>query len=53
MEYYKFPAALPTVEMSSIKLDLFRRDFTVNTLAIQLKPDKFGLLIDFFSPEGH
>jgi len=26
MEYYKFPAALPTVEMSSIKLDLFRRD---------------------------
>jgi tRNA nucleotidyltransferase (CCA-adding enzyme) len=51
MEYYKFPAALPTVEMSSIKLDLFRRDFTVNTLAIQLKPDKFGLLIDFFSAQ--
>ena len=48
MEYYKFPAALPTVEMSSIKLDLFRRDFTVNTLAIQLNPDKFGILIDFF-----
>ncbi|MFP3980917.1 MAG: CBS domain-containing protein, partial [Desulfobacterales bacterium] len=36
MEYYKFPAALPTVEMSSIKLDLFRRDFTINTLAICL-----------------
>jgi tRNA nucleotidyltransferase (CCA-adding enzyme) len=51
MEYYKFPAALPTVEMSSIKLDLFRRDFTVNTLAIQLKPNKFGLLIDFFSAQ--
>ncbi|RZB36189.1 MAG: tRNA nucleotidyltransferase (CCA-adding enzyme) [Desulfobacteraceae bacterium Eth-SRB2] len=49
MEYYKFPAALPTVEMSSIKLDLFRRDFTINTLAIQLNPDKFGLLIDFFA----
>ena len=49
MEYYKFPAALPTVEMSSIKLDLFRRDFTVNTLAIQLNPDKFGIMIDFFS----
>ncbi len=49
MEYYKFPAALPTVEMSSIKLDLFRRDFTINTLAIQLNPDKFGILIDFFS----
>ena len=49
MEYYKFPAALPVVEMSSIKLDLFRRDFTINTLAIQLNPAKFGTLIDFFS----
>ncbi len=48
MEYYKFPAALPTVEMSSIKLDLFRRDFTINTLAIFLNPPKFGKLIDFF-----
>ncbi|MBT8373339.1 MAG: CBS domain-containing protein [Deltaproteobacteria bacterium] len=51
MEYYKFPAALPTVEMSSIKLDLFRRDFTVNTLAIQLSPDRFGILIDFFAAQ--
>jgi tRNA nucleotidyltransferase (CCA-adding enzyme) len=51
MEYYRFPAALPTVEMSSIKLDLFRRDFTVNTLCIQLNPDKFGTLIDFFSAQ--
>jgi len=49
MEYYKFPAALPVVEMSSIKLDLYRRDFTINTLAIQLNPDRFGTLIDFFS----
>ena len=48
MEYYQFPAALPTVEMSSIKLDLFRRDFTINTLAIKLNPDQFGTLIDFF-----
>ena len=51
MEFYKFPAALPTVEMSSIKLDLYRRDFTINTLAIQLNPDRFGLLIDFFSAQ--
>ena len=49
MEYYKFPAALPVVEMSSIKLDLYRRDFTINTLAIQLNPYKFGTLIDFFA----
>jgi len=51
LEYYKFPAALPTVEMSSIKLDLFRRDFTINTLAIQLNPDLFGTLIDFFAAQ--
>jgi len=51
LEYYKFPAALPTVEMSSIKLDLFRRDFTINTLAIHLNPDKFGTLIDFFAAQ--
>ena len=49
MEYYTVPAALPTVEMSSIKMDLFRRDFTINTLAIQLNPRRFGTLIDFFS----
>jgi tRNA nucleotidyltransferase (CCA-adding enzyme) len=49
MEYYKFPAALPIVEMSSIKLDLFRRDFTINTLAIQLNEKNFGTLIDFFT----
>ncbi len=51
MEYYKFPTALPVVEMSSIKLDLFRRDFTINTLAIQLSPERFGMLIDFFSSQ--
>ena len=51
LEYYKFPAALPTVEMSSIKLDLFRRDFTINTLAISLNHDKFGTLIDFFGAQ--
>lgn len=51
MEYYKFPAALPTVEMSSIKLDLYRRDFTINTLAIHLNRNRFGTLIDFFSAQ--
>ncbi|VVS91200.1 CBS domain-containing protein [Desulfoluna spongiiphila] len=49
MEYYPFPAALPEVETSSIKLDLYRRDFTINTLAIRLDPDGFGTLTDFFN----
>lgn len=47
-EYYETPAALPRVEMSSIKKDLYRRDFTINTLAIRLNSDKFGQLLDFF-----
>ena len=51
MEYYKFPAALPTIEMSSLKLDLYRRDFSINTLCIHLNPAKFGTLIDFFSAQ--
>lgn len=51
MEYYKEPAALPEIEMSSIKMDLYRRDFTINTLAIRLDPDHFGILIDFFAAQ--
>lgn len=47
-EYYETPAALPRVEMSSIKKDLYRRDFTINTMAIRLNPEGFGQLIDFF-----
>ena len=47
-EYYESPAALPTVESSSIKKDLYRRDFTINTLAIKLNPKHFGQLIDYY-----
>ncbi len=48
LEYYDHPAALPRVEHSSLKLDLYRRDFTVNALAVHLNPNHFGELIDFF-----
>jgi len=47
-EFYQHPAALPLVEHASIKLDLFRRDFTVNTLAVALNPERYGLLFDYF-----
>ncbi len=47
-EYYEYPAALPTVEISSVKKDLYRRDFTINTLIIQLNKSEFGRLIDYF-----
>jgi tRNA nucleotidyltransferase (CCA-adding enzyme) len=48
LEYYESPAALPTVELSSIKKDLYRRDFTINTLAVRLNRKHYGDLIDFF-----
>lgn len=51
LEYYEYPAALPTVELSSIKMDLYRRDFTINALAIQLNAPRFGILIDPFSAQ--
>jgi tRNA nucleotidyltransferase (CCA-adding enzyme) len=47
-EFYEHPTALPTVERSSIKLDLHRRDFTINTLALRLTPDRWGELLDFY-----
>ncbi|MBN1260366.1 MAG: CBS domain-containing protein [Anaerolineae bacterium] len=47
-EFYTQPTALPTVEWSSIKQDLHRRDFTINTLAIRLSPGHWGELLDFF-----
>ena len=47
-EFYTAPTVLPTVETSSIKLDLHRRDFTINTLAVCLNPDRWGELLDFY-----
>ncbi|WP_183163677.1 CBS domain-containing protein [Alteribacter keqinensis] len=47
-EYYDFPAALPNVELSNIKEDLYRRDFTINALAMSLSSGDFGTLLDFF-----
>ncbi len=51
MEYYKHPAALPTVEKGSIKADLFRRDFTINSMAIRLNGENPFVLIDPFLGE--
>lgn len=45
-EFYDKPAALPTIESSSIKMDLHRRDFTINTLALRLDGDHLGRIFD-------
>lgn len=47
-EYYEEPGALPKVEYSSIKHDLYRRDFTINSMAVKINEIGFGELIDFF-----
>lgn len=48
VEYYEYPAALPQVESSSIRHDLYRRDFTINAMAVALNEGRFGELVDFF-----
>ena len=47
-EFYRSPAALPEVETSAMRQDLYRRDFTINAMAIDLTPGRFGELLDFF-----
>ncbi len=46
-ETYARPGALPAVKPGSIKDDVFRRDFTVNAMAVVLSPDGYGQLLDF------
>ncbi|MGC1392738.1 MAG: CBS domain-containing protein, partial [Coleofasciculaceae cyanobacterium] len=49
-EFYPYPAANPEVEASSIRQDLYRRDFTINAMAVRLTEEKSGslALLDFF-----
>lgn len=47
-EYYAYPAALPQIEKARLKQDLFRRDFTINSMAVSLNEENFGVLIDYF-----
>ena len=53
-EFYPYPAANPEVEASSIRQDLYRRDFTINALAVRLttprkgESSRKGDLLDFF-----
>jgi tRNA nucleotidyltransferase (CCA-adding enzyme) len=47
-EFYDAPGALPTVERAGLREDLFRRDFTINAMAVSLEPASFGRLSDPF-----
>jgi len=47
-ETYPYPARLPVVEPGPLRDDLFRRDFTINAMAIQISGKEYGQLIDLF-----
>lgn len=47
-EAYPEPAMLPVVAPGTIQQDLFRRDFTINAMAVRLAPSPFGELLDLY-----
>jgi len=47
-EIYRKKGALPTVSRGSLQDDLFRRDFTINAMAMRIVKSDFGELIDPF-----
>jgi len=48
IEYYPHPAALPVVEHGALRNDLYRRDFSINAMAVRLNGPKPGMLMDYF-----
>jgi tRNA nucleotidyltransferase (CCA-adding enzyme) len=47
-ETYRKPGALPAVQQGTIRDDLYRRDFTINAMAVSLSSNNFGTLIDIY-----
>lgn len=47
-ELYPQPAHLPLVKPGKLKDDLFRRDFTINAMALDISAKGFGQLIDYY-----
>ena len=43
-EVYPFPGSLPNIKPSNIHQDLYRRDFTINAIALQLFPKPYKLI---------
>ncbi|MCE5299973.1 MAG: CBS domain-containing protein [Spirochaetia bacterium] len=48
-EFYEFPAALPSIRFTPVRYDLYRRDFTINAMAIRINKKGFGSFIDYFN----
>lgn len=48
LEYYEYPTSLPVVEYGNIRDDMYRRDFSINAMALEVDSYNFGKLIDFY-----
>jgi len=48
-ETYPFPGALPEVHKGTIRDDLFRRDFTINAMAVRINTSRWEELVDEFN----
>jgi tRNA nucleotidyltransferase (CCA-adding enzyme) len=51
-ETYSRPGALPAVKPGTLDDDLYRRDFTINAMAVSLAPSRFGELVDPHGGKG-
>lgn len=47
-EIYDYPGAYPRIEKATVEEDLIRRDFTINTLIVEITAGNFGTLFDYF-----
>jgi tRNA nucleotidyltransferase (CCA-adding enzyme) len=48
-EEYPQPACLPIVRPGNLRDDLWRRDFTLNAMAVSINAGCFGRLVDYFA----
>lgn len=49
VEYYEYPTSLPIVDYGSIREDMYRRDFTINAIALEVDEASFGTLVDYYN----
>ncbi len=48
-EHYPFPGSLPKVKVANLKEDICRRDFTINSLILDISPTNWGNVYDYLN----